>query len=180
MLFKGEIVSLEEILQAKEERVACYQELLKEHPGTIVSYKLNIPGPIKANDLINRIFDAGLNSWFYHLEKNSISPLNPKFVYQKTGPEYYTVLKNDPLSIKELTTSIEESHSLGRLFDFDVSDSGLNPYNRQQKRKCLICERDAFTCGRTKAHDLTTLQNKIIEMVEAYCSGKGCVLKLNR
>lgn len=161
-------VSLDEMLLAKEKRVAYYEHLQSEYGGTIVSYKLNIPGPIKSSEMINKIFEAGLNAWKSELTRHNLSMTASKTWYQKTGPEYFAVLKETPLQIKRLTVKLEEEHSLGRLFDFDIIDTQMKSYSRSQigkePRKCLICDNDGFQCGRSKAHNLDTLLNKINEM----------------
>ena len=163
-----EEVSLDEMLLAKEKRVAYYEYLQSEYGGTIVSYNLNIPGPIKSSEIINKIFEAGLNAWNSELSRNNLSMVVSKTWYQKTGPEYFAVLKDSPLQIKRLTTKLEEEHSLGRLFDFDIIDKHMKSYSRSQigkePRKCLICNNDAFQCGRSRAHGLDTLLNKINEI----------------
>ena len=44
---QGPSIGLAEILDAREQRVRLQQELLKEHPSCVVSFTLNIAGPIK-------------------------------------------------------------------------------------------------------------------------------------
>ena len=53
--FIGEEQTLQDILTSREERVQYQQYLLNKFGYTIVSYKLNIPGPIKYNSLIKQI-----------------------------------------------------------------------------------------------------------------------------
>ena len=44
---QGPSIGLAEILDAREQRVRIQQELLKENPSCVVSFTLNIAGPIK-------------------------------------------------------------------------------------------------------------------------------------
>jgi len=171
-VFKGTPISVEDMLAAKDNRFAYQQNLTKNYSGTIVSFKLNIPGAVKSNDIIVDIFNEGLLAWNQCIFENGFEVLKFKSSYEKTGPEYFAVLQDAPLLIKEMTAKIEEEHFLGRLFDFDVLDSKLQQYGRSQigkpRRKCLICEDDAFVCGRSRIHDLEDVITHIVNLATTY------------
>ena len=46
-LYTGEEASLPELLDRREERSLRQQEILAEGRGSLVSFTLNIPGPVK-------------------------------------------------------------------------------------------------------------------------------------
>ena len=53
----GEAVDLLTVLQRREERVAVYAAIWRKIPtATVISLKLNLPGPIKNNHLILHCF----------------------------------------------------------------------------------------------------------------------------
>ena len=52
-------VSLEDMLAARERRAAVQQQLLEKYRLPLISYTLNIPGPIKDSPLIRRAFHRG-------------------------------------------------------------------------------------------------------------------------
>lgn len=170
--FIGEEQSLQDILRAREIRVQYQEHLLNKYEATVVSYKLNIPGPIKYNSLIKQIFDEGLKVFKLKLNENVFETLQEKTIYENTGPEYFGTFNIEPEKIKRLTTLIEETHPLGRLFDFDViAPNGLQLSREElgiEQRKCLLCEKNAFECGRSRSHEVDALVVKIETMALDY------------
>lgn len=169
LYFAGEEQSLEDILKARDMRVQYQQYLLKNHRSTIVSFKLNIPGPVKYNSLIKKIFDEGVSAFKQKCDEFLMTIVKEKIVYEKSGPEYFAVFSvssNMTLYlIKKLSTYIEETHPLGRLYDFDVLDADGKQLSRSdigmKPRKCLLCENNAFECGRSRTHEISALIDKI-------------------
>ncbi|MBS4538415.1 citrate lyase holo-[Clostridium sp. D2Q-11] len=176
MCIKGVEQSLQDILKAKDERVAFQRELLEKYSNPIISYKLNIPGPVKYNPLIKNIFNEGLLEITKVLEKQKIETSYQKITYQYSGPECFISFKYSPLEVKNLCTLIEEIHPLGRLFDFDILDEKGSQISREDKdmnpRKCLVCDKNAFECGRSRNHELKELLTKIENMATDYFKNK--------
>ena len=173
---KGFEVSVDELLAAKDERIKRLKQMASRHPDALICYKLNVPGPVKTNDMILNLFHAGLKAWLEGVNSHSLTLLEEKQLNEKTGPEYFAAIMGDPLEIKKMTAKIEETHPLGRLFDFDVMDQHLTAYGRTEigfePRKCLICDENAFVCGRSRAHELSELTEKISELATRYTSLK--------
>jgi holo-ACP synthase len=159
--FSGEQQSVQDILEARDLRVRYQEYLLDKYKTTIVSYKLNIPGPIKYSLLIKQIFDEGIKTFKEKLEESSINIVYEKVWYKSSGPEYFAVFDAAAYTIKQLTTTIEETHALGRLYDFDVINTDGSQVSRQElgisQRKCLLCENNAFECGRSRRHEVSSL-----------------------
>lgn len=172
LYFKGEEQSLQDILEARERRVQYQEYLLNKYENTVVSYKLNIPGPIKYNSLIKQIFDEGLKLFRQSLGEHVFEKFEEKTIYENTGPEYFGVFNIEAEKVKRLTTLIEETHPLGRLFDFDViTQSGLQLSREEleiEPRKCLLCRKNAFECGRSRSHEVDALIAKIETMALDY------------
>lgn len=170
--FIGEKQTLQNILTSREERVEYQKYLLNRFGYTVVSYKLNIPGPIKYSWLIKQIFDEGLGVFKLKLEKGSIKIQNDHVIYRNSGPEYFAAINRSPYIIKEITTKIEENHPLGRIYDFDVLSFKGTHIERQElgikPRKCLICDGNAFECGRSRTHEVSELIDKIESMALNY------------
>jgi len=173
---KGFEVSVDELLAAKDTRIRQLQQMASHHQGTLVCFKLNIPGPIKNSELIVKTFIKGIELWVEKLTRASLVLLDEKIINEKTGPEYFVAVDHDPLLIKKITTEIEETHPLGRLFDFDVIDRNLKSYSRteigHEPRKCLLCAENAFVCGRSRSHPLSELTTKITKLITAYFVSK--------
>jgi holo-ACP synthase len=142
MYFKGEEQSLDDILRAREVRVQNQNELLNKYGSTIISYKLNIPGPIKYNSLIKHIYDEGLLVLRHKIDEYKIPIFYEKEFIKNSGPEYLAAVDMPAALVKKITTSIEESHALGRLYDFDVLDEKGMQISREELgidlRKCLL------------------------------------------
>lgn len=172
LYFEGEEQSLKDILTARDSRVQYEKYLKYKYKNTIVSYKLNIPGPVKYNPLIKEIFDEGLKVFKDNLKNVSKEIKNEHISYRNSGPEYFAVFNVQANTIKKITTNIEENHPLGRLYDFDVLDAEGKHIGRKElgmsPRTCLLCEKDAFQCGRSRRHDVSQLVAKIQEMASEY------------
>lgn len=163
--FNGEKQSLQDILTARDKRVSYQEYLIRNYKRTVIAYKLNIPGPVKYSPLIRQIFEVGLLKINEKLNHAAIDLVHEKVWYRNSGPEYFAVVDAAALGVKKLSTLIEETHPLGRLFDFDVLNSEGGQVSRQElgvaPRKCLMCENNAFECGRSRKHDIYALTDYI-------------------
>jgi holo-ACP synthase len=172
----GEAQTLQDILNARDKRVQFQQYLLQKYKSAIVSYKLNIPGPVKYNPLIRRIFDEGLQVFKKKLNELSIVIRYEEAFYENSGPEYFAVFESSSnistFVIKKVTVYIEETHPLGRLYDMDIVDASGKIFSREELgiglRKCLICGNNAFACGRSRSHSIEELTEKIERMASEY------------
>lgn len=148
-------------------RVQYQEHLLEIYENTVVSFKLNIPGPVKYSPLIKRIFDEGVAAFKEKLKEVNYGLIYDTASYKVSGPDYFAVLDEDSAKIKKLTIAIEESHRLGRIFDFDVINAEGSQVSREELgsslRKCLLCENNAFHCSRSRTHEVVEL----IEHIEA-------------
>lgn len=160
-------ITLEEVLDQREARVSRIEQLKNEYPNhAILSLKLNIPGPIKNNHLIQTIFNRALESLSDF--KVLFSEINTNL---KTGPEAFMVFEMSHSDLKQALIKIEENHPLGRLFDMDVvgvNRKGLG----YSARKCLICDEPAVDCGRSRKHTVDELLDDIEELVKKVYNGR--------
>lgn len=168
----GNGVSLEEILNARENRVKIQQKMLQKAPTCLLSFTLNIPGPVK-------VFPY--TKWAYEVGSSIISKgvllLNGDVLEQfeaknETGWEGFFALNLPPEEIKTYLLEQEEHHPLGRLFDFDVLRTDGSKLSRQElgfpERTCLLCDNPAFLCGRSRTHSAQELLAKEIELMENF------------
>ncbi|MDY0138854.1 MAG: triphosphoribosyl-dephospho-CoA synthase [Candidatus Izemoplasmatales bacterium] len=149
------------ILLGREERAKIINEYLKEFK-TVVSVKANFPGDNK-------------NSYISYLLINAFSFLisDSRFIryhlYQNYDGPFVICLSNDldTLKIKKLMIEIEENHELGRYIDIDVySIKGI--MSRKTKRKCIVCEEDAFKCIINRKHSIEEVSSVIKNAVHNY------------
>lgn len=160
----GNTVSLLEMLDARERRVHRQQALQTEYHTPLVCFTMNIAGPVKTSPLIRRGFARGRELLERQLLRCKIKPLHVDIVRENTGCEAFYALDADPLEIKRITTLIEDSSPLGRLFDMDVLRPDGKKVDREELhlegRRCLICGGPAKVCSSRRIHSVAELQEK--------------------
>ena len=137
---QGEQVVLTDMLQCRERRAQIQDTFIEQYHCPVISFCMNIPGPVKTNEQIRTAFDS--------------------------GDELLLAIDCPAEKIKNLTTEIEETHPIGRLFDIDVIDTDGQKLSRPSYRKCIICGCQAQECARTRKHTVEEMQAKIEEMLE--------------
>ena len=158
---QGIKVGIDEILNCREKRVVIQNEMIRKYNMPVISFTMNIPGPIKTNNEIKKAFDIGKNLILEKLKENNIEILEIQELNENTGNELFISVNSSAEKIKNITIAIEESSELGRLFDIDVIDINFEKLSRKSFRKCLICEKQAQECGRSRKHSVGELQNKV-------------------
>ena len=155
-------VSLIQMLDARERRVWHQQELLGAYGKPLVCFTMNIAGPVKDSPLIRRGFARGRQLLERQFLRCGIKPLKIDLSKAVTGPEAFYVLDAEPLTIKKLTTLVEDASPLGRLFDMDVLRPDGKKVDREELhlegRKCLICGGPAKVCSSRRVHTVAELQ----------------------
>jgi len=156
-------MELTELLLAREVRVARQKELLSKHNATLISFTMNIPGPVKNSPLITEGFRLGvrlLRGQFHSiLYQESHTELS-------TGCQGYYVLQEDPKWVKDICTRLEDSTPMGRLFDFDVLTPTGEKLSRSRPRPCLLCGEDARICRRRGTHSLDDLEAEVQRLLQ--------------
>ena len=151
--------------------MARQRELLEAYPGlSLVCLTVQLPGPVKRDRLSLSIAEAGVVS-----VREAFEIVYEELKDLETGFEGYFIVPDPPLEAKRRACRIEDTHPLGRLMDIDVIDrSGdlVSPLGRNSlglpARKCLLCDRPARECMRSRAHSTEDLLAKIEEMVNVY------------
>lgn len=168
--------TLQEILQARECRAAQQQSLLKKYGRPVICFTMNIPGPEKDNALIRWGFDLG-NRWL-KIQLSDLTVLHSQMRLLSTGCESYFVVDAPAQELKHRTVQIEDSAPVARLFDMDVLDIGGKKLERTAcgypQRKCLLCDRSAHVCGRSRAHPVASLQAKTTELLREAMVQEDC------
>lgn len=155
-------------------------------PHTLVMFSLVIPGPIKHNHILEVVFDTGCHVFLEKALKTGTGayttnnetvrdcaagiPLRAQqYTKDSAGSTAYWILSAPPFPIKKLCCTIERTHPLGILWDFDVFSSFEQKLSAQEcgftARACLICGKPAKYCARNRTHSVAELQAKISEIV---------------
>ena len=158
------VVSLAEILDARERRSRKQRELLARFGKPLICFTMNIPGPVKNSGLISAGFRLGLERLKAQLAGEGIRLLHSENLDLPTGWEGYYVADGSSRRLKELTAAIEDGLPVGRLFDLDVLEVSGRKVERQSLglpvRRCLMCDRPAMICARSRAHPVEALRER--------------------
>ncbi len=155
-----------EMLEAREQRVWRQRELLAQYGRAMVSFTMNIAGPVKDSALIRRGFRMGARDLEQLLAVEKISCLHREESLARTGCEAIWVLDAPAEQVKGLTEQLEEASPLGRLYDMDVLDVGGEKLQRAKPRRCLLCGEVAQVCARSRAHSVEQLQERTCQLLE--------------
>ena len=86
---QGIEVGIDEILNCREKRVAIQNDMIKKYNKPVISFTMNIPGPIKTNNEIKKAFDIGKNLILEKLKENNIEILEIQELNENTGNELF-------------------------------------------------------------------------------------------
>ena len=153
-----ETVTLEQMLEARERRAARQRALQARYALPLISFSMNIAGPVKNSPLIRRGFSAGERMLKEHLSLSGAAPVFEEVSDSAAGCEGLYVVDMAPDELKKMTCAIEEHSPLGRLFDMDVIAPDGRKLERGLSRRCLICSRSAAECARSRTHTVQELQ----------------------
>lgn len=155
-------VTLNEMLICREERANMQKALIKKHKFPVVSFTMNIAGPLKTSKLIKRGFHEGLCALLSRIGENVCE----KTVrHLKTGDEAFISVDLPPKELKNICTEIEELNALGRLFDMDVIAQNGEKLSRRCERGCIVCGKKGRLCAASRAHtskELFAVTNNIL------------------
>lgn len=157
-------VTLPEMLEAREKRAIRQQTLLQRYARTMVSFTMNIPGPVKNSPLISGGYELGKRLLFQQLRVAGIPVIHFEETRENTGNEAMLILDAPALAVKAITSELEDASALGRLFDMDVLCPDGRKVDRRELglpgRTCLLCGNSAQVCARSRTHSVAQLQAK--------------------
>ena len=105
---QGEQVVLTDMLQCRKRRAQIQDTFIEQYHCTVISFCMNIPGPVKTNEQIRAAFDSGKNTLLLKLEQAEADIKNSIEIHEKTGDELLLAIDCPAEKIKNLTTEIEE------------------------------------------------------------------------
>lgn len=97
-------ITLEQVLLARDRRVQRQQALHRQYGGTLLSFTMNIAGPVKDTPLVRLAFRAGLAA----LDRDLGAPVHRESVAAPTGPEALLVYHRPAGAVKDLCLRLEE------------------------------------------------------------------------
>ena len=160
-------VELIQMLAARDRRVERQQALLAQYRLPLVSFTMNIAGPVKNSPSIRRGFLLGRELLFGQLRRVKAALVHQEEVNADTGCEGLYIVDMEPEALKTLCCELEERTALGRLFDLDVLEPDGRKLDRPNGRTCLLCGRPAKDCARSRSHSVPELQARTHEILTA-------------
>ena len=160
-------VTLEEVLRARDARADAQRRLLQAHRLPLVSFTMNIAGPVKSSPLIELAFDAGLAALYGTLGQ----PVTAEIIRPATGCEALLVYDRPAAVLKAACLTLETAAPIGRLYDLDVLDTDGSKLSRPEPRTCLICGGPVTVCSRSRAHGLDAIVGRTHEILADFAAG---------
>ena len=167
-------VTLIQVLEAREARVRRQDALLEKHSLPVVSFTLNIAGPVKDSPLIRRAFRTGQEQLSAGLRAAGLPALEHLEQLTPAGCEALYAVDGPARAVKEACVSIEDGSPLGRLFDMDVLAPDGRKLDREEvgggPRSCILCGRPGKGCASRRVHPVEELQSATRRIMEEYFS----------
>lgn len=155
------------MLLARDRRASRQAALLSRYGRPVISFTMNIAGPVKDSPLIRYAFRSGLRQ----LEALPCAQLCREVIFEPTGPEALLVYETqDARLLKAFCIRLESEGEAGRLFDLDVLDANGEKLSRETGRTCLVCGGPVSVCSRSRAHGLEAITARTRTILEAFAA----------
>ena len=155
------------MLLARDRRASRQAALLSRYGRPVISFTMNIAGPVKDSPLIRYAFRSGLRQ----LEALPCAQLCREAIFEPTGPEALLVYETqDARLLKAFCIRLESEGEAGRLFDLDVLDANGEKLSRETGRTCLVCGGPVSVCSRSRAHGLEAITARTGAILEAFAA----------
>lgn len=169
-------VTLMEMLEAREARVFRQQALMEQYALPVISFSLNIAGPVKNGPVIRRSFREGLSRLSGVLRTARVGLAHQEEMDQVTGCEAILVVQGDARAVKRLCVELEDEDALGRLFDMDVLTPDGGKLDRESfghpPRPCLVCGIVGKGCASRRLHTVEELQETTHKIMRDFFAQK--------
>ncbi len=138
--------------------MAIQNELLSAHKAPVVSFTMNMAGPVKLTALSHRAFLWGCEQLRLGFLQNKFPVLAEKTRSLPTGDEAYFSIDAPAEKVKALCVEIEEGSPAGRFYDMDVIGLDGRKLERDAERPCIVCHRPGRECASRRLHTVEELQ----------------------
>ena len=90
----GNEINLAQMLEQRDIRAQKQKSFLKKYNSPLISFTMNIPGPVKTNELIRRAFDIGEILLLEGLNMIHAEILDASEIHKDTGDELLLSIAN--------------------------------------------------------------------------------------
>ena len=162
------MATVEDMANAREARAGRQRELLEAYASPLISFTMNIAGPIKTTPLIRAGFAVGRERILYTLRVLGAEVLAERTTEAATGSETILCFAGDAATVKAAMVGLEEADPIGRLWDIDVLTPDGCKLERRQPRLCLLCGQQAALCARSRTHSAAELFARAEQLLRAF------------
>lgn len=155
---------LEKILEDREKRYNKIIDAINKFKVPVICGKINYPGPDKNTKEAKAAFGVLLK-----LIEEEFAPFSifSEMIEGFDGSAVIAAVNINSLKAKEIAVRVENNNPVGRIFDIDVYDLKGYPVSRNltDKRKCILCGKDARECIRQHRHDISIVVNATNDLI---------------
>lgn len=155
-------------LRQKEIKAFKINQHIDAHNVTVVTMRLNIPGPEKKPEWSDLLFQKSVN-----VLKQNLTELGFTFenILESITEDYFEHLLilavcGSAQAIKKQMIYLENTSDIGRILDIDVIDTDGRCLNRSDfdmaQRQCYLCNEVANVCRRAQRHSNEALTEYLI------------------
>jgi len=167
------MVTLRDILEAKEQRRDRQDAFRREYGLTLVSITINMPGTVKDIPAVRLLCDYAVDAL-----RQETAVMAAYQYYLPTGPEALLAIDGDASAVKGICMRLEEQDLFGRLLDLDVFTAEGRLLSRKDhggSRGCLVCGGSVIVCMRERSHGQEAIGaavQRLLDSFHAYRSRK--------
>lgn len=154
-------VDLAQVLDFRDERARLQKAIQEKSQKPLISFTMNIAGPIKRSSLIDFTFNQSVMALIKKLGR----PLNGQIIRRAAGNAAFLTYDISAEELKAICVLQEDAAPAGRLLDIDVLDEAGDKISRRSERCCLICGGLAAPCARSRKHTIDELKAKTDELL---------------
>lgn len=162
-------ITLQEVLDAREARVSRQKRLLAAYGRPLLSFTMNMAGPVKRSALADFAFREGLAALRGRL---GTALLHEEITDAPAGLEAVLACTLPAPALKELAVGLETAQPVGRLYDLDVIGTDGGKLSRETGRTCLVCGGPVGPCARSRAHGLPAIQAATSALLEGFAADR--------
>lgn len=166
------VLTLEHILEAKEQRAKVQEGLRTAYRATVVSMTLNIPGPVKYRPEWLGMLNEAAAQLRAACFARGIPLHEERMLHLQAGGTLLMAVGGPGERIKSLTVALEETLAWGRILDLDVFGPAGEQISRETlnlpPRKCLVCDDMAAICVRSMRHGRDEVIQAAMKLIKVY------------
>lgn len=160
---------LNKFLMMREKRVDFQSTLIEKYGFPLIVLRANYPGENKNSFVPNRIVEIFKNEI---LDIFSLDVVKVEKIDTMEGRTYIFVVNFKAEELKKIAVELEDKHILGRCIDIDIHDVDKKTLSRKDfnksKRKCILCDKNAFLCRRENNHSNLEIIQEIENRLNQY------------